>query len=65
MDDGPFSINAMLSAFLSPEAVEAPLGLQSFLFPFPIFSASPSAITCHCQQAISRKKKFKINIKVS
>lgn len=56
MDDGPFSSNAMLSAFLSPEAVEAPLGLQSFLFPFPVFTASHRAKTCHCQQAISRKK---------
>lgn len=37
MDDSPFSINTMLSAFLSPEAVEALLGLQSFSLPLPIF----------------------------
>lgn len=30
MDDGPFSINTMLSAFLNPEATEMLSGLQSF-----------------------------------
>lgn len=53
MDDSPFSINAMLLAFLSPEAIEALLGLQSFLFPFLFFLGSQSEITCGFHQAIS------------
>lgn len=45
MDDSPFSITAMLSALLSPEAAEALLGLQSFSLPFPFFLASHREIT--------------------
>lgn len=37
MDDSPFSINTMLSAFLSPEAIETLSGLQSFSLSLPIF----------------------------
>lgn len=37
MDDSPFSINTMLSAFLSPAAIETLSGLQSSPLPLPIF----------------------------
>ncbi len=64
MHDSPFSINTILSAFLSPEAIETLSGLQSFSLSLLIFLGlivkQPVAVTRQYHG-----KKLGINIKVA